>query len=90
MGMIDDLRTKIKEGGKKLRDKQENYDGTWRKLTRPEWFDENNNRTPKHPKYGKPRDPKSSLPIKKMAHGGSASKRADGIAQKGKTKGRMV
>ena len=28
--------------------------------------------------------------VKKMAHGGSASKRADGIAQKGKTKGRMV
>jgi hypothetical protein len=28
--------------------------------------------------------------VKKMAAGGSASKRADGIAQKGKTKGRMV
>ena len=27
---------------------------------------------------------------KKMAHGGSASKRGDGIAQRGKTKGRMV
>ena len=27
--------------------------------------------------------------VKKMAHGGSASKRADGIAQKGKTKGKM-
>ena len=29
-------------------------------------------------------------PAKKMAHGGSASKRADGCAIKGKTKGRMV
>lgn len=28
--------------------------------------------------------------VKKMAHGGSASKRGDGIARKGKTKGRMV
>jgi len=28
--------------------------------------------------------------VKKMAHGGSASSRADGIAQRGKTKGRMV
>ena len=28
--------------------------------------------------------------VKKMAHGGSASSRADGIAIKGKTKGRMV
>ena len=29
-------------------------------------------------------------PIKKMAKGGSASKRADGCCAKGKTKGRMV
>ena len=28
--------------------------------------------------------------VKQMAHGGSASKRGDGIAQKGKTKGRFV
>ena len=28
--------------------------------------------------------------IKKMAQGGSASSRADGIAHKGKTKGKMV
>jgi len=28
--------------------------------------------------------------VKKMAHGGSASSRADGIAVKGKTKGRIV
>jgi hypothetical protein len=28
--------------------------------------------------------------VKKMAAGGSASKRADGIAQKGKTKGKML
>ena len=28
--------------------------------------------------------------VKKMAHGGSASKRADGCAIKGKTKGKMV
>jgi hypothetical protein len=29
-------------------------------------------------------------PVKKMAKGGSASKRADGCATKGKTKGRFV
>jgi len=29
-------------------------------------------------------------PVKKMASGGSASSRADGIASKGKTKGKMV
>ena len=29
-------------------------------------------------------------PVKKMAKGGSASKRADGCATKGKTKGKMV
>jgi len=29
-------------------------------------------------------------PVKKMASGGSASSRADGIAQKGKTRGTMV
>jgi hypothetical protein len=28
--------------------------------------------------------------VKKMASGGSASKRADGIAQRGKTKGKML
>ena len=28
-------------------------------------------------------------PVKKMAKGGSASSRADGIAQKGKTRGKM-
>ena len=28
--------------------------------------------------------------VKKMAAGGSASKRADGIAQRGKTRGKMV
>ena len=28
--------------------------------------------------------------VKKMAKGGSASKRADGIAQRGKTRGKMV
>lgn len=33
--------------------------------------------------------PKASKP-KRMASGGSASARADGIAQRGKTKGRMV
>ena len=31
-----------------------------------------------------------SKPVKKMAKGGSASARADGIATKGKTKGRIV
>ena len=29
-------------------------------------------------------------PVKKMAKGGSASSRADGIAQRGKTRGRMI
>ena len=29
-------------------------------------------------------------PVKKMAKGGSASKRADGCAQRGKTRGKMV
>ena len=33
--------------------------------------------------------PKASAPVKK-AKGGSVSSRADGIAQRGKTKGRMV
>jgi hypothetical protein len=33
---------------------------------------------------------KAEMPMKKMAGGGSASKRADGIATKGKTKGTMV
>ena len=33
---------------------------------------------------------KSERPMKKMAGGGSASKRADGVATKGKTKGTMI
>ena len=33
---------------------------------------------------------KAEMPMKKMANGGSASKRADGVATKGKTKGTMV
>ena len=33
---------------------------------------------------------KKEMPMKKMASGGSASSRADGIAQKGKTKGKMM
>jgi hypothetical protein len=33
---------------------------------------------------------KAEMPMKKMAGGGSASKRADGVATKGKTKGTMV
>ena len=33
---------------------------------------------------------KKEMPMKKMAGGGSASKRADGVATKGKTKGTMV
>lgn len=38
-------------------------------------------------KEPKPTTPK---PVKKLASGGSASSRADGIAQRGKTKGTMV
>ena len=33
---------------------------------------------------------KAEMPMKKMAGGGSASKRADGVASKGKTKGTMI
>jgi hypothetical protein len=33
---------------------------------------------------------KAEMPMKKMAGGGSASSRADGVATKGKTKGSMV
>ena len=33
---------------------------------------------------------KAEMPMKKMAAGGSASKRADGVATKGKTKGKML
>ena len=33
---------------------------------------------------------KAEMPMKKMAGGGSASKRADGVATQGKTKGSMV
>ena len=33
---------------------------------------------------------KAEMPMKKMAAGGSASKRADGVAVKGKTKGKMM
>jgi hypothetical protein len=33
---------------------------------------------------------KGGMPMKKMASGGSASSRADGIAQKGKTKGKLL
>ena len=33
---------------------------------------------------------KAAMPMKKMAGGGSASKRADGVATKGKTKGTMI
>jgi hypothetical protein len=33
---------------------------------------------------------KPAMPMKKMANGGSASSRADGIATKGKTKGKLL
>jgi hypothetical protein len=46
-------------------------------------------KTPKGEKL--PRDlMPSDLPPTKMASGGSASKRADGCAQRGKTRGKMV
>lgn len=32
----------------------------------------------------------ASAPVKKMAKGGSASSRADGCAQRGKTRGKLV
>jgi len=34
--------------------------------------------------------PKPAAPVKRMAKGGSASSRADGIASKGKTRGTIV
>jgi hypothetical protein len=37
-----------------------------------------------------PEQPGSSIVVKKLAKGGSASSRADGIAQRGKTRGMMV
>jgi hypothetical protein len=37
-----------------------------------------------------PEQPGSGIVVKKMAKGGSASSRADGIAQKGKTRGTMI
>ena len=43
--------------------------------------------TPKPPIY--PDSVPVDEPVKKMAKGGSASSRADGIAQKGKTRGKM-
>ena len=33
--------------------------------------------------------PKPTMPAKKMAKGGSVSSRADGVAQRGKTRGKM-
>ena len=42
---------------------------------------------PKLPIY--PKDVPVDEPVKKMASGGSASSRADGIAQRGKTRGKM-
>jgi len=38
----------------------------------------------------KKKDAAKGMPMKKMAQGGSASSRADGIATKGKTKGTMI
>jgi len=38
----------------------------------------------------KKKDAAKGMPMKKMAQGGSASSRADGIATKGKTKGTML
>jgi len=58
---------------KRLQDRRENYDSVFDKLTRPEQFDESNNRTPAHPKFGKPRDSRSSL--KKMAAAEKVMKR---------------
>ena len=40
--------------------------------------------------YTKKRPFKNGGAVKKMAKGGSASSRADGCAQRGKTKGRMI
>jgi hypothetical protein len=37
-----------------------------------------------------PEQPGSGITVKKLAKGGSASSRADGIAQRGKTRGMMV
>jgi len=41
-------------------------------------------------KETQPTPTKPPTPVKKMAKGGSASSRADGIAQRGKTRGKIV
>ena len=43
----------------------------------------------KYMSFSKTGKPAGMKPVKKMASGGSASKRGDGIAQRGKTKGKM-
>ena len=45
--------------------------------------------TPKSPKKNTTEQPGSGIVVKKMAKGGSASSRADGIATKGKTRGKL-
>lgn len=47
-------------------------------------------KTPKGEKLPRDLTPKDLPPAKKMAAGGSASSRADGCAQRGKTRGKMV
>jgi hypothetical protein len=47
-------------------------------------------RLPKEPTPKQMRDMEESSKVRKYAKGGSVSKRADGIAKKGKTKGKMV
>jgi hypothetical protein len=92
---LKDLKARFKATGERLADRRANYDSPRDKITHPEWFDENNNRTPKHPKYGEKRSPRSSLPIKK-ARGGKVKKMAKGgkvrgcgCAKRGLTKGKM-
>lgn len=52
-----------------------------------ELYDKSLTNTPLAPKMPAPKMPE---PKKKMAKGGSASSRADGIAQRGKTRGMIV
>ena len=47
-------------------------------------------KTPKGEKLPRDLMPEDLPPVKKMAKGGSASARADGCAQRGKTRGKMV
>ena len=63
-------------------------DKTW-KPGMPAPKDEDGKSAGKVDKKDLPEQPGSGIVVKKMAMGGSASSRADGIASRGKTRGKM-